>query len=250
MSRLAVPPLPQSGKYISSVRESCRELRIASGIEVRESAVEKLLGSAALKESFTRLATVHGLNFPLAFPSLKAEINFLGTLALLNFGSGYRAPLHAATGRGAYDNIRLLLMGMYIDGESGSMSARGWTRLTDVQIASLMNISLHQERPHESIPGLVVGERGGPLSELVGLITQTLRETGEVLVEGGYEDLGAFVVEALEEAKKAGESQGTGPSADVVLERLVKAIPGFQDMAMIDGRRELSWCWIGCTDGL
>lgn len=234
MSQLPTPPLPQSGNYISSVRASCRALRTSSGISIPKESIEALLRAPALTESFTRLATVHGTNFPLAFPSLKSELNFLGTLALLNFASGYRAPLHAATGRGAYDNIRLLVMGMYIDSDSGLMSARGWSQITDVQVAGLLNISLHQERPHETIPGLIVGERGGPLSELVELIVKTLKETGEVLVKGGYDDLGAFVAEALEEGKKAGAAGGMGPSADAVLERLVKAIPGFQDMAVIN----------------
>ncbi|KAG8708649.1 hypothetical protein FRC08_018788 [Ceratobasidium sp. 394] len=229
-------PLPESGKYIEAVTSSCRALRLTSGIDVPSSAVERLLRSPALGASFTRLGTVHGVNFPLAFPSTKAELNFLGTLALLNFASGYRAPLHAATGRGAYDTIRILVMGMYIDSDSGLMSAQGWDRLTTAQIASLMNLSLHEEKPHPTIPGLVVGELGGPLNELVGLIVTTLKEAGRVLIKGGYEDLGAFVVEALEEAKRVGESRGTSPCPDSIVERLVKAIPGFRDMTVIDGQ--------------
>ncbi|KAG8739502.1 hypothetical protein FRC10_005565 [Ceratobasidium sp. 414] len=236
MTSIQAPPLPESGKYIAAVTSSCRMLRLASGIDVPSSAVERLLRSPALDASFTRLATVHGVKFPLAFPSVKAELNFLGTLALLNFASGYRAPLHAATGRGAYDTIRTLVMGMYIDSDLGLMTAQGWDRLTTAQIAGLMNLSLHEEKPHPTIPGLIVGELGGPLNELVGLIVTTLKEAGQVLIKGGYDDLGAFVVEALEEAKRVGASQGTGPSPDLMVERLVKAIPGFRDMTMINGQ--------------
>lgn len=235
---LPVPPLPSSGEYIASVSSSCRALRLSTGIDVPPSAVEDLLRSPALAASFARLGTVHGVNFPLAFPSVKSELNFLGTLALLNFASGYRAPLHAATGRGAYDTIRTLVMGMYIDSDSGLMSARGWEQITTAQIASLMNISLHQEKAHPTIPGLVVGELGGPLNELVGLIKDALKGTGQVLIQGGYDDLGAFIAEALEESRKAGASQGTGPLPDVILERLVKAIPAFQDMAVVNGQRK------------
>ncbi|KAF8606251.1 hypothetical protein BDV93DRAFT_604748 [Ceratobasidium sp. AG-I] len=233
---LSVPPLPSSGQYLTSVLPSCRALRRSAGIDVPAAAVEKLLRSPALEVSFTRLGTVHGINFPLAFPSVKSELNFLGTLALLNFASGYRAPLHDAIGRGAYDTIRTLVMGMYIDSDSGLMSARGWEQITTAQIAGLMNVSLHQEKAHPTIPGLVVGELGGPLNELVGLITKALQETGQVLTKGGYDDLGAFVAEALEESKRVGASQGTGPSPDVILERLVKAIPAFQDMAIVNGQ--------------
>lgn len=235
MSNVQNPPLPKPGNYIESVRNTCHALRLKSGIDVPLSAVERLLHSPALASSFTRLGSVHGLNFPLAFPSVKSELNFLGTLALLNFASGYRAPLHAATKRGAYDNIRTLVMGMYIDSDSGIMSARGWDQLTAPQIASLMNISLHQEKVHPTIPGLVVGELGGPLNELVEIVVTTLNEAGQVLIKGGYDDLGAFIVEALEDAKRTGSAQGTGPSPDVLVERLVKAIPGFRDMTMING---------------
>ncbi|KAG8712493.1 hypothetical protein FRC11_015026 [Ceratobasidium sp. 423] len=219
-------PLPLSGSYISSVRTSCHSLRLASNITIPPSQIEALLRSPALSETFTRLSSVHGTNFPLSFPSLKSEINFLATLALLNFASGYREALHKATGRGAYDNIRLLVMGMYIDSDS-LMSAREWTNLSDGQIAQLLNVSIHQERAHETIPGLVLAERGGELSELVGLIGQTLREAGEVLVQGGYEDLGALVVEGL------GVARG---SAEVLVERLVRAVPGFRDMGVVDGQ--------------
>ncbi|CAE6537884.1 unnamed protein product [Rhizoctonia solani] len=219
-------PLPPSGSYISSVRTSCHSLRLASNITIPPTQIEALLRSPALSETFTRLASVHGLNFPLSFPSLKSEINFIATLALLNFASGYRQALHKATGRGAYDNIRLLLMGMYIDSDS-LMSARGWVDLSDGQIAQLLNVSIHEERAHESIPGLVVAERTGQLSELVGLIGQTLREAGEVLVQGGYDDLGALVLEGLGVAKG---------SAEVLVERLVRAVPGFRDMGVVDGQ--------------
>ncbi|QRV96560.1 hypothetical protein RhiJN_24578 [Ceratobasidium sp. AG-Ba] len=236
MSLIPVPPLPESGRYIEAVRSSCRELRLGSGIDVPAVAVERLLQSPALGGSFTRLGTVHGVNFPLVFPSIKAELNFLGTLALLNFASGYRAPLHEATGRGAYDNIRTLVMGMYIDSDSGLMSARGWDQLTAPQIAGLLNISLHQEKAHPTIPGLVVGSLGGPLNELVGIIVDTLKDAGQVLIKGGYDDLGAFIVETLEGARRTGAAQDASSSPDVVVERLVKAIPGFRDMAMINGK--------------
>ncbi|ELU45078.1 hypothetical protein AG1IA_00898 [Rhizoctonia solani AG-1 IA] len=229
-------PLPPSGSYISSVRESCRALRTASGISIPPNQIEALLRAPALVDTFSRLASIHGISFPLSFPSLKSELNFLATLALLNFASGYREALHKATGRGAYDNIRLLVMGMYIDSSDSLMSARGWTELSDGQIAQLLNVSIHEERAHETIPGLVVAERGGQLSELVGLITRTLKEAGEVLVKGGYSDLGAFVVEGLEVAKG---------SAEVLVERLVKAIPGFRDMGVVDGQREcLFFIWL------
>jgi len=83
-----------------------------------------------------------------------------------------------------------------------------------------MCVSLHVERPHESIPGVTVGELGGPMHELVKLITSTLNETGSILVRAGYADLGSFVLEALQEGEKAKSVDTVGADVDVVLERV------------------------------
>ncbi|KAI0266692.1 hypothetical protein BC834DRAFT_109128 [Gloeopeniophorella convolvens] len=107
--------------------------------------------------------------------------------------------------------------------------------LSEVKIAELMGVSLHIERPHESIPGLTVGQIGGPGWEVVQLLKKLLDETGKVLVSGGYPNLGTLVAEALKEGEKASRDKGDPTAAaEVVLERLVRAIPGFRDMAVIN----------------
>ena len=161
-------------------------------------------------------------------------------MSLLNFASGYRVPLHEQTGRGAWDNVRALAFSLYLSTstETDWLSARGMTMVTDHLIAEHLRVSIHVERPHESIPGVIVGELGGPMRELVQLIANTLKETGEVLQRGGYPDLGSLVLEALNNGKKAGEAKGGVVDADTVLEQVVKAIPGFRDMAMVNGQRE------------
>ena len=53
---------------------------------------------------------------------------------------------------------------------------------------------------------------------------RALRETGDVLVKGGYPNLGAFVAEALKEGEKARQSASqdsdVDPLCEVVLERV------------------------------
>ncbi|TFY75336.1 hypothetical protein EWM64_g8675 [Hericium alpestre] len=100
-----------------------------------------------------------------------------------------------------------------------------------MKIAELLGVSIHVERPHESIPGVTVGEVGGPGWELVQLIKELMTGTGSFLVGAGYKDLGSFVLEALKQSGKVDKES----RAEVVLERLVRAIPGFQDMAFVDG---------------
>ena len=202
--------------------------------------IERLLSSPAFTASFNRVSKNHGLAFPLQFPSVVSELNFLAVLSLLNFASGYRVPLHEQTGRGAWDNIRAFVLSLYITGTSGTdvdyLSTKGMRSITSQAVAEQMRVSIHVERPHEEIPGVTIGEVGGPIHELVELITRTLNETGNVLTKAGYPNLGAFILETLKGGEKA--AKGAPPDVETVLEQIVKAIPAFQDMAIVHGQRE------------
>lgn len=189
-----------------------------------EVAIKRLLFSQTFATSFKRVSAFHGLAFPLKFASTLSELNLLSVLSLLNFASGYRIQLHTETGRGAWDNIRLLIFSLFLasstGGEGDLLSARGMQDIQEQKVAELMRVSLHVERPHESIPGLTVGELGGPMHELVKLITGTLNETGLILVKAGYPDLGSFVLEALQEGEKVKSRAKVGADVDVILERV------------------------------
>ena len=92
--------------------------------------------------------------------------------------------------------------------------------ITIDKVASLMQMPTHTERAHESIPGVVVGELGGPLYDLVKIVTSTLNETGAILLSQGYPDLGSFVLEALREGERVGKRRGGGVDIEVVLEKV------------------------------
>ena len=79
---------------------------------------------------------------------------------------------------------------------------------------------VHVERSHASIPGLKVGELGGPVWEVVQMVTQVMNETGDVLVQGGYPDLGSFVLEALQEGEKVRRDGDEEAACDAILERV------------------------------
>lgn len=115
------------------------------------------------------------------------------------------------------------------------LSARGMQRVDAGVIAEQLRVSIHVDRPHESIPGVTVSEVSGPMSRLVQLIVNTLNETGDVLVKSGYPDLGTFVLEALKNGANAVKSGP--PDADVVIDQIMKAIPGFRDMTVVNGLR-------------
>ncbi|KAI8975897.1 hypothetical protein BD414DRAFT_497252 [Trametes punicea] len=233
---MSTVPFPPSEEYLKAIRESSRAARERAKISVTQESIKRFLLSAAFTTTFAQLRTSHGMTMPLNFPSITSELNVLSTLSLLNFASGYRVPLHQATGRGAFDNVRAFVFAAFISSSMGAgdyFSARGMQSITETTVADLMRVTdvVHVERPHETIKGLTVGELGGPIWEVVQLIAKTLRETGDALVRGGYPDLGSFVLEALKEgekAKKAGKDE-----AEVALERLVRGIPAFQDMAVV-----------------
>jgi hypothetical protein len=142
-------------------------------------------------------------------------------LSLLNFASGYRVDLHNQTRRGAWDSIRGLLFGLYISsGEEDLLSAQGLRTLQMSKIAEMMGISLHIERLHETIPGVTIGELGGPLYNLVKLISSVLNETGQILADLGYVNLGLFVAEALQQGGKVLSSSGSEAAVEIILERV------------------------------
>ncbi|GLB37255.1 putative potential Queuosine, Q, salvage protein family protein [Lyophyllum shimeji] len=231
-----MPPLPPSRKYIQSIRDSSRSLREKARIMITADAIERLLLSPAFITSFKRVSTYHGLNLPLNFSSRLDELNLLSILSLLNFASGYRVQLHQEVARGAWDSIRAFVFSLYLSSsvDGGNfLSAKGMAAIDATKVAELLGVNVHIERAHDTIPGLTVGQLGGPMHELVKLITTVMNETGTVLVNLGYPNLGAFVAEALKEGAKAKSST---EELDIVLERLVRAIPAFQDMAEVDGQ--------------
>lgn len=197
--------------------------------QISPDAIRRLLFSPSFTSTFQRLRVAHGMALPLNFPSVLAELNILSLLSLLNFASGYRVPLHKATGRGAFDNIRAFVFSLYISssigGEGDLLSARGMQSIDEGKVAELMGVAdkVHTEKKHASIPGVTVGELGGPVYEVVQMITRVLQETGEVLVKGGYQDLGAFVLEALKEGEKArrkAADENGEPECEVILDRV------------------------------
>ncbi|KAF9245003.1 hypothetical protein BU15DRAFT_41666 [Melanogaster broomeanus] len=225
------PPLPIN--HVDAVKRSCKELSQAQCIEVTDEAIKRLLLSPSFLTTFKRVSNHHGLKFPLNFPSVLSELNLLCVMSLLNFASGYRVPLHEQTGRGAWDNIRALAFGLYLSSATGQgdlLSAKGMKSVTPHQVAELMSVKIHVERPHEELQGVTVGELGGHIYELVKLISTTLNETGNILEQSRLPDLGTFVLRSL----KSKHPGGGNASVDDILKDLVSAFPAFQDMAMVN----------------
>ena len=61
-------------------------------------------------------------------------------------------------------------------------------------------VSIHVEKPHPTIEGITVGELGGPVYELLVMIRTVLNQTGYILEQRGYPDLGSFVIQAFKDS--------------------------------------------------
>ncbi|TEB37545.1 hypothetical protein FA13DRAFT_1726658 [Coprinellus micaceus] len=234
---MSLPALPSSGNYLSSVRESSRKLCQESNITIDQNNIERLISSDVFK-SLDHATSLPGVALPLNFASALDELNVVSVLALLNFGTSFDGPLRTQTGHGASNAIKALIFGMYITStpsEGDYLSANGLRSISAAKIAELIGVDIHIERPHPSLPGVTVGELGGPLYEYVLLVTQTLNETGKILLDHGYPNLGFFVVEALKEAKKAKVDQDASAQAEAVVAKVVRALPAFQDMTFVNG---------------
>jgi hypothetical protein len=149
----------------------------------------------------------------------------LSILSLLNTLSGYRLPLHAATGDGAYQNVTKILLGLFISGDE-NLSAKGLKELKEQEVAGIMGVSLFSEKPHDTLPGVTVGVKGGLVAEAVGLIVKACNETGEILVREGYDSLGDLVVEILDEAENVVEEKDELAGCDHFVERVSAGVCG------------------------
>ena len=125
--------------------------------------------------------------------------------------------------------MRAFVFSLYITStsEGDLLSSRGMQSISMTKVAELMGVSLHIEKPQGGLPGVIVGELGGPLYDLVKQITEVLNQTGEILVSGGYPNLGSFVLEALKEA--GGSASQDLASIEVVLERVSVSQDGLGD---------------------
>ncbi|CAB4490343.1 unnamed protein product [Rhizophagus irregularis] len=189
-------PFPQ-GNFVQAVRTSCHACRERSRILINEDAIRDFIQNIDISH-FQKLSKSDGLQMPLKFDTLEQELNIIGLIGLLNFGSGFRKELHEECGRGAFNTIRY-------------------------------GIPLQVEIVHPTIEAIKVSEPSKSRA-LVELITWTLNDTGRILEENGYKNFAAFILEAAKPEKPNEKSK-----ASRFVEKLVRAFPAFRDITKVDG---------------
>jgi hypothetical protein len=91
-------PTP-TGPVIDAVRTSCRSFVEKSPVNISEKGIQNFLTKMD-KLQYLELAYDSTMKMPLKFETVNDEINFITVIDLLNFGSGYRIPLHELADRG------------------------------------------------------------------------------------------------------------------------------------------------------
>ncbi|WFD20340.1 hypothetical protein MCAP1_002584 [Malassezia caprae] len=220
---------------LHDVRAVCADVAQDAGIRVDEERIRAFLQSLT-QDAFEPRKTQHGLRFPLAFASVEDEVNLVAVLALLNAFSGYRIDFHKATGHGAYDNVRRMILGLYlsVDGDAASLSAESLAHVTPAMLAQLLGVPTHTEAPHPTLPMVTVGTQGGPLKEPLELAASMCRDTGAFLLKRHIPSLGAYVLQACEAAAATDD-------ADAAFLAALTEVPAFDDTFVDRGRRVHLW---------
>ncbi|WFC99360.1 hypothetical protein MYAM1_002104 [Malassezia yamatoensis] len=212
---------------VEEVRASCVFAKDQSNIAISDDRIRDFFAKLDT-DRFQKLKNEHGLIFPLKFPSFSEEINFICVLSLLNACSGYRQTFHKVTGHGAADNIRRLLLGMYLSDEK-ALSAENLTKVTATQLATVLGVDTHTESQHPTLPFVTMGNIGGPLHEPLQLIATACQAAGQFLEKNGQKSLGLYVLDACSEAQHAADFESH-------LLDLIVRVPGFDDECTLEGR--------------
>ncbi|KAI9488101.1 hypothetical protein BDB00DRAFT_850026 [Zychaea mexicana] len=217
---------PPQGDYLEAVRSSCRALTENGPVKVSADGIRSFLKNLD-KHRFEELSVDTPIRMPLKFDTLAEELNFVALIDLLNFGSGYRVPLHELAGRGAFDTIRFGAMSFHIGGTP--MDAATFKSMTAFKVSEIFQFPIDREVKPKDMPFITMTEPT-ELKQLADGITTVLNTTGEFLEQHKYNDLAAFI---LDLTKPVANQK---PSASKLVEHLTKALPGLRDISEINGR--------------
>ncbi|OQR95859.1 hypothetical protein THRCLA_07508 [Thraustotheca clavata] len=198
------------------VRASCAVFmeEKAKSVKISQEKIDSL-ASTVNPEQFAALSDP--VRYPLAFRSLSDELNFIALVNLLNFGSGYRKPLHQITERGAHETMTFGAIGLYIS--EPRLDAKFLRGLSLESVASYF--SLPTERDEQLSPGIYIS-KPGPLKPLAESIQKVLNESGQILLDLGFEDFGAFLIAKI---------KNTPTTASDLVEIIATTFPAFHDVS-------------------
>ncbi|KAI8988849.1 hypothetical protein BDB01DRAFT_783352 [Pilobolus umbonatus] len=212
-----------SGDIIQAIRSSCSTYTEKSPIKISQEGIDRFLLTLD-RAQFTELSEDALIRLPLRFSTVHEELNFIAVIDLLNFGSGFRIPLHELAGRGAFDTIRFGAMSFHIGGTP--MDAKTFKDMSVHQVSEIFQFPIDREVRHETLDFVTLTEPT-VLKSFAVAIQSVLNSTGDVLSSKGYKDLADFI---MDQVKKEPQN------ARALLKQLVSTFPGLQDAYKLNGQ--------------
>lgn len=215
---------------ISRVRETCAAAVASSpDVSIDDAAVDSF--AAQIVQEVDGEHIVPPLNLPLRFRSVDEELNSWFLLQLMNIGSGFRDPLKAATGCGAWDTMLRGLLGMHISGVRINADLLNRADVSSIEMWFGFPVSVEVE-----IMPAVRQTKPGPLRPLAEHLVRLMNEAGTALRSRAHDDFASFLRAgaAAERARALASGAATAeswkPSAAAFVARVVEAFPGFRDV--------------------
>ncbi|KAI8823352.1 uncharacterized protein EV422DRAFT_576937 [Fimicolochytrium jonesii] len=206
-------PLPSPGQFLSTVSSSCTTLAqlAAPDISINSDAISTFVEGLD-RGIYEDVANQPTVRLPLKFESVEQECNVMGLIGLLGFGSGWDDMLgeRDAGGTVLFGVMSMHISATKIDGEY--MSKMGLALVSE-----LFNIPLTRDVPHATLP--ITLTEPHPLRKYAEQLLHVINETGTLLKEKGYRNLGHFILDAARQG-----------SMDALVEALVTTIPSLRDM--------------------
>lgn len=164
---------------VENVRRTCDKAAFTPGNPVRIDG-ERLRAFVSGLDVKAVKRSSHLMDVSLPFRSMRAELNFHLNLHLFNFGHGFRHPLHALCGQGAWRTMKRGVERLHSACGDGGINAAALTGLSAEAVDSLF--------------GFPCGEEARELAPLREMILLVARSTGDRLVELGFSSFADMIV--------------------------------------------------------
>lgn len=215
-----------SASIFTDIRASCASLP-SPLVRVNAAAARAFASELPQLADF---ALNDGVDFPLTLSDAET-VDLTVFSSMLAFGSGFRAPLHAALGAGASDTMIRGTLRFYLEGRAPTAAALCALSLADV--ASVFELPLHVDAPTR-IPGVTMSAPG-PLRPLAEGIARALTSAGRELSAGGARTFAEFFEARKDAWVRSGESPRIGPFVAL----LASSFTAFADESTVGGARVL-----------
>ncbi len=201
---------------VENVRQSCRSVSYSPqcSIKIDDSRIRKVVEDLDVQD--LKIAS-HYMEVPLKFPHEWSEVNFHIILHLFNFGHGYRHPLHAVHGVGAWQTMKHGIEVLQQQSSTGNITATMLANLSREQTIDLFDLSIRDQTGSSTTNTLE------ELEPLVEIILEVAHDSGWRLLNMGMSDFASFIY------AHSRHPQSDQLSATWLVQQLATYFPAFDD---------------------